>query len=488
MDQTQTVEKIKGSVPPDFAAADATNKRESDFDALSGRIKAVGGIAAPEQRLQVADSLQAVQPETSVLRAMAQAFLGNPNARHIASQGRITTSTVYDVNGDPVLATFAENSSIPIKAVDLKTNAELGYKDWANRKLGQFANYKDTFGGEAQKISTKERAEYNELESGITNLQDAASGHLSKLYSEQRKAFQELGDVAKLDGKTLERIASMTSGTASYSSSISDAYNTMKQAQQDKATKDALSKSGKLGAAISLLASAGKVSKEKVESASSSDLDQIYKNAGSSQGIEASFNQTQKEAANSAWYQALDDNGKRLIENIFQRAKNIDQLNAQASKLGDLSIAANPYTPEVLLQAGAGELQAALGEFKAKATQAFAEWRKEQIQRYPAGQLPAKGELQSAFTRSAAYQGLLKEYDGVMDDIESRSKANVEKHKGTSPSQATIGGIGISPDNATRPQREQVTRNNAPAPEAKKSSEDKVKALTQSILNSLNKK
>lgn len=486
MDETD-VKPAGAVVPPAVAieAADRTNKRASDFNGLTQQANANGGVAAPEQRIQLAQSLQAVQPETSVLKAMAQAFLGNPNARHIASQGRISNSTVYDVNGDPIFATFAENSPIPLKAVDVNTGKELSYQDWTNRKGGQFTSYADTFGGQAGKISTTKRAEYNEQEAGITNLQNAAAAPLKDLYSQQRADFQKLGELAQLGSDELNEFASMASGTASISSSLSGAYNTMKQAQKDKGTKEALTKSGSLQAAINILSSRGKISKEKVANASSSELDQIYNNAASAQGLEASYSQNQAEAITSAWYRKLDDNGKRLFENIFQRAKQIDKFTAQAGKLGDLNIAADPYSPDVLKQAGSGELQAAMGEFKADATQAFARWREKQ--NFPAGTLPAIGALQSAFTRTQEYKDLVEKYHGIADDIEKRAAQNVEKHKDTPSTKATIGAVPVDASGAVRPVKDQLPRNTPPAAK-KPSSDERVQALTQSILNSLNPK
>lgn len=476
--------------PPDFAAVDRTNKRESDFSALSERIKNVGGIAAPEQRLQVAKTLAEVQPETSVLKAIGQSLLGNPNARQIASQGRIAPKTIYDVNGDAIYATFAENSEIPIEAIDVKTKQPLTYDDYVNRKGGQFANYKDTFGGAAQKIAVEKRALYNEEESAITNLQDAAAAPLKDLYGKQREAYALLGSKAGLSNDELNKLSSMSTGTATYSQSLSDAYNTMKQAQKDQSTRDALQKSGKLSAAAGILAASGGITKDKVENAGSSELDQLYKNASSAQGLETGYNQTQKEAFQSAWYRRLDPEGKKLIEDIFQRSKNIDQLTAQANKLGDLNIAPTPFNPEILKQAGSGELQSVLGEFKADATLAFKQWREQQ--QFPAGQLPEIGELQSAFTRTKIYKDLQAKYDNVLDDVEKRAQENIKKNqKSGVETNATIGGIGVAPANASEIQASKLKRDVPPPAEkteTKPTSEDKVKALVQEIAKSLQPK
>lgn len=476
--------------PPNFAAVDRTNKRESDFTGLTERIKNIGGIAAPEQRLKVAKSLAEVQPETSVLKAIGQSLLGNPNARQIASQGRIEPMTVYDVNGDGIYATFAENSKIPIEAIDIKTKKPLTYDEWVDRKGGQFANYTDTFGGQAQKLALDKRAAYNEEESAIANLQEAAAVPLKDLYSKQREAYAKLGSQAGLSNEELNQLSSMSTGTATYSQSLSDAYNTMKQAQKDKSTKDALQKSGKLSWAAGVLAASGGITKDKVENAGSSELDQLYKNASSGQNLETGYNQTQKQAFESAWYRRLDPSGKKLIEDIFQRSKNIDQLTAQANKLGDLNIAPTPFNPEILKQAGSGELQSVLGEFKADAAAAFAAWRKEQ--QFPAGQLPAIGELQSAFTRTKAYTDLQAKYDNILDDVEKRAQENIKKNTASgSETKATIGGIGVAPASGSEINANKLKREVPPPSEKsekKPSSEDRVKNLVNELAKSLQPK
>jgi len=478
--------------PPDFASVDRSIKRTVDFDNLSQRIKDAGGGSTPEQRIKLSKTLAEVQPETSVLKAIGQKMMGatDQQARLFATQGRIVPKIVYDVDGAPLEATFAENSDTPLKAIDMNTGKELNALEWANRKGGQFANYKDTFGATASKIQVERRAADNETEAAITTLKEAAAPQLYNLHKQQRDAYAKLGDKAGLSNDELNQLASMSSGTATYSQSLSDAYNTMKQAQKDKNTKDALQKSGKLAIAAGILSGAANITKDKVESAGSSDLDQIYKNASSGQGLETGYSQTQKEAFTSAWYRRLDGEGKKLIEDIFQRSKNIDQLNVQSTKAGDLLIAPTPYNPEILKQAGSGELQSALGEFNAEASDAFAKWRK--AQNFPASAMPTAGELQAAFTRTGIYKDLQKKYDSILDDVELRAQENIKRHsnagKETKPS---IGGIGVSPESAGTIKADKIKRD-VPPPgkdeeKKKPSSEDRVKALAAEIAKSLKK-
>lgn len=481
---TQEVIGIKPVAPPDFTSVGRTIKREADYSSLTDRIKEAGGVAAPEQRLQVAKTLAEVQPETSVLKAIGQSLLGNPNARQIASQGRIKPVTVYDVNGNGILATYAENSDIPLEAIDVKTKQPLTYDEWVARKGGQFANYKDTFGASASKIQVERRAADYENESAIATSKEAAATPLKELHGAQRKAYSELGSLAGLSDKELNELSSFSTASATHRQSIDSAYNTMKQAQSDSSKKDALKKSGQYDIALGILSAAGGITKDKIESSGKSDLDQIYRNATSGQGLETAYNQNQKQAFESAWYKRLDPQGKKLVEDIFQRSKNIDYLTAESTKFGDLLIAPTPFNPEILKQAGSGELQASIGEFNADVSNAFAKWRKNQ--NFTADNMPSAGQLQAAFTRTEEYKKLQQDYHAIADDIEARAKANIEKHSNANMETApTIGRVGVSPEDSKSIKSNQVARNTPPAEGKKPPSEDRVKALAEAIAKSL---
>jgi hypothetical protein len=260
----------------------------------------------------------------------------------------------------------------------------------------------------------------------------------------------------------------------------------MKQAQSDSSKKDALKKSGQYDISLGILSAAGGVSKDKVESSGKSDLDQIYRNATSAQGLETAYNQNQKQAFEAAWYKRLDPNGKKLVEDIFQRSKNIDYLTAESTKFGDLLIAPTPFNPEILKQAGSGELQASIGEFNADASKAFAEWRRNQ--NFPANNMPSAGQLQAAFTRTPEYKELQSKYHNIADDIETRARANIEKNtKSNIETSTVIGRVGVSPEDSKAIKSNQVARNNPPADDKNKkpSSEDKVRALALEIAKSL---
>jgi hypothetical protein len=198
------------------------------------------------------------------------------------------------------------------------------------------------------------------------------------------------------------------------------------------------------------------------------------------------------DAFESAWYKNLKPEAKLIYENAFQRAANIAQLMGEASKYGDLAIAPSPYSPEILKQAGSSELQSVLGQFKADATLKFQEWRDKQ--KFPEGNLPTPGQLQSAFTRTDEYKSLKDKYGQMMDDVETRSiatiKANEEKVKGKPPSTNPIGTLTPGSSSGKEMEKKSIPREVSPSAAAAKpkSSEDRVRDLTQSILNSLNPK
>ena len=487
---TQFKGGITGVVPPDFANVDRTIKRDQDFNLLTDKIKNAGGIATPDQRLNFAKDFKDVQPETSVLRAFTASLMGVPNAGLIATQGRIETVPEFDVNGKQLTSYYAQNNpKTPIKVLD-ENGEPITLTEYKQRQGGQFSTYADTPAGQAKKIETEFRKNAQEKESATTNVQSAAAIPLLSLYQQQQKDLQTLAKYG-ITNDDLTKLSSYSAGTVSYSQSLSDAINTLKQGQKDKNTRDELRKSGKLAAAAGIVSASGGIDKSKAESMGSSELDQLQKQIGSGQSLDTQFSQTKKEAFESAWYKNLDPAAKLIYENAFQRAANIAQLTGEASKYGDLNIAPSPYTPEIVKQAGSSELQSVLGQFKAEATLAFQEWRNKK--EFPAGSLPSAGQLQSAFVRTDEYKLLKNKYANIMDDVENRSiatiKANEEKVKGKLPSTTSMGTLEAGSSSGKKIESKTLARE-IPSPSATKpkSSEDKVKALTQSILDSFNPK
>ena len=478
--------------PPDFGNVDRTIKRNQDFNALTDRIKNVGGVDTPEQRLGVIKDFSQLQPETSVLKAVAAKMMGVPDAGLIATQGRITTVPEYDANGKQLTAEYAQNNpKVPLRVWD-ENGVPISLTDYKKRQGGQFATFAETPAGQAKKIETEVRKSAYESEGAATNVQSAAAIPLLDLHKQQQKDLQTLSKFG-ITSDDLTKLSSYSAGTVSYSQSLSDAFNTLKQAQSDKSKRDELKKNGKLDVAAGIISGSAGIEKGKAESMGSSALDQLQKQLSSGQSLDTQFSQTKNEAFTSAWYKNLPPEAKLVYENVFQRAANIAQLTGEASKYGDLTIAPNPYSPDIIKQAGSGELQSVLGQFKAEATLEFQKWRDEQ--KFPAGQLPSPGQLQSAFTRTEEYKALKDRYAKVMDDVESRSvktiQANEEKNKGKAPSSTTIGTVTAGSSSGREIERKALPREVPPPaakPTAQPSSEERVRALTQSILNSLKPK
>jgi hypothetical protein len=486
---------ITAVAPPDFASVDRTIKRNQDFNALTDRIKNVGGIEAPQQRLDVIKDFKQLQPETSVWKAVAAKMMGVPDAGLIATQGRITTVPEYDINGKKLYAEYAQNNpKVPLRVFD-ENMAPMSLEDYNKRLGGAFATFADTPAGQAKKIETEVRKGAYESEGAATNVQSAAAMPLLDLHKQQQKDLQTLANYG-ITSDDLTKLSSYSAGTVSYSQSLSDAFNTLKQAQSDKSKREELRKNGKLSASAGIIAGSAGIEKGKAESLGSSELDQLQKQLSSGQSLDTQFSQTKKEAFESAWYKNLKPEAKLIYENTFQRAANIAQLTGEASKYGDLAIAPSPYSPEIIRQAGSGELQSVLGQFKAEATLEFQKWR--DTQKFPAGELPSPGQLQSAFTRTDEYKTLKDRYGKMMDDVESRSVktilSNEEKVKGKPPSSTTIGTVTAGSGSGKVIERKALPRevpppspkptNAAPPP----TSADRVRNLTQSILDSLKPK
>lgn len=475
---------MKAVPPPDFVSSDATLKRAQDFDNLTQRIQDMKGLDTPEKRLAIANDLRAVQPETSVARGIAATLMGNKEAgRLIASQGRITSRIIYDVNGQPAIGKFAENNpKTPFEAVDINENRVIPLNEYANRKFGEYDSYGATPAGIAKELEIKSRKPEYEKERAIVYTSNAAAGTIKDLWEKQQQAYQHL-ETKGLTNEVQNLISSYSNATAGYTTSINDAVNTMKQAQKDKSSKDALTTSGKLKKAIGILSGEAGLSKEKIESMGSSELDQLYNTLSSGQNLDAKFSQDKKTAFEGAWAKRLDPVDKKILEDAFQRAQQISDLQTKASEYGTLKIAPTAYNPEILKQAGSAALQSVIGQFNADATSEYAKWF--DAQNFPEGQLPSPGQLQSAFMRTRQYSDLKEKYGKMADQVETQSrKAISEIKQDEKPAAAQVGGIGVAPVNTSEIKQEKKSSKESAVPKAQ-SKEDKVKSLVDQLAKKL---
>jgi hypothetical protein len=471
--------------PPEIAAAEGAVNRVQKFDALSDKLNN-NNLQTPKQRMEFANDFAAVQPERSVLQAIIAKKMGVPDAGLIATQGRITNKIIYDVNGKPAFASFAQNNpNVPVNnPVDIETQQPIGISEYAQRKFGEYNKYSETPAGIAKEMEVKERKAAYEGERAATFVQSAAAPALKNLWSQQEKDLQVLEKFG-LSDKEHNVLSSYTSASAGYTQDLSNAVNTLKQAQKDQSTKDALSKSGKLQLAKDFISANFNVSKEKVDTMGSSDLDQLYRNNSSGSALDAKFSQDKKAAYESAWYKNLPKEEKLRFEQVWQRSQVIAQTQAQASAYGDLNIAPTPFTPEIMKQAGAGVTQSVLGQFKAESIEKFAEWFEKQ--KFPEGTLPSRGQLQSAFTRTPEYAELKEKYGKKMDEAEARSlEAIKNKDQNAGSSNANIGVVSVSPQSTERMNKTSAANREKDNSKPQLSQQERINQLTSGILQSLN--
>jgi hypothetical protein len=471
--------------PPEVVAAEGAVNRVQKFDTLSDKLDN-NNLQTPKQRMEFANDFAAVQPDRSILQAIIAKKMGIPDAGLIATQGRITNKIIYDENGKAALASFAQNNpKIPVNnPVDIETQQPIGIAEYTKRKFGEYDKFSETPAGIAREIEIKERKAAYEGERAATFVQSAAAPTLKGLWADQERDLQIL-EKKGLSDKEHNVLSSYTSASAGYTQDLSNAINTMKQAQKDQSTKDALTRSGKLQLAKDFISANLNISKEKVDSIGSSDLDQLYKNNSSGAALDAKFSQDKKAAYESAWYKNLDPKEKLTFEQVWQRSQVIAQTQAQASAYGDLNIAPTPFTPEIMKQAGAGVTQSILGQFKAESTEKFAEWFEKQ--KFPEGTIPSRGQLQSAFTRTQEYIDLKEKYGKKMDDAEIRSlKAVKEIDQNKGSSNANIGIVSVAPQSTEKMNTTSAANREKDNSKPQLSQQERINQLTSGILKSLN--
>jgi hypothetical protein len=106
---------------------------------------------------------------------------------------------------------------------------------------------------------------------------------------------------------------------------------------------------------------------------------------------------------------------------------------------------------------------ALIGEFNQDATQAFANWRKAQLARYPKSQVPTAGELESAFARTDVFRDLRQQFADRNREILRRP---VSSRPDTGQTSADYG-ISLGLGEASKEQPKSVRGRSISSPEIK---------------------
>jgi hypothetical protein len=290
---------------------------------------------------------------------------------------------------------------------------------------------------------------------------------LKLLYGELGQRLKNLGEV-ELTQKQREAIGTFTNRTLGFSQTISDGINALRQKVDNKnvSLSEAQQKamSGVIDGAGLRIGADGSVVNKSGEAVTKNELDQIQKNLTNGTQFDRNFTQSKDDFIRSEVFKGLGTGDMKNIGRILDVQQMVEKAQLElSSKHGNLPFLVNPKSYQLGDEFVRGEALALIGEFNQDATQAFANWRKAQLARYPKSQVPTAGELESAFARTDVFRNLRQQFADRNREILRRP---VSSRPDTGQTSADYG-ISLGLGEASKEQPKSVRGRSISSPEIK---------------------
>jgi hypothetical protein len=389
---------------------------QRNLDEFQKDIKPVmdkGGPGTPEGRIAVGKTIDYMADKPQKMRAFVELLLGNPNWRTFVTGGTETKKIVYDnQSGSPIEKTVNELGTV-IKAVDANTGQPLTRAEVAARG-GVVNSLQEAIGYQQNKDIAKFNTEaFNKANVAIADYESKAPA-LKDVYSELGQRLRNLGQV-DLSEKQRQAIGSFSSRNLGYSQTLTDGFNALRQKVDNKNVslseaqqKNLNAAAGKAGYSVG---ADGSIINKSGENVTKNELDQAQKNLTNGIEFDRNFTQSKEDFIRSEVFKGLGEVEMRNLGRILDLQQMAERTQLElSSKHGNLPFLINPKSYQLGDEFVRGEALALIGEFNQDATQAFANWRKAQLAKYPKSQVPTAGELESAFARTDAFRELRQQF------------------------------------------------------------------------------
>lgn len=387
-------------------------RREEEFKEQIRPIAEAGGVQTPEGRVKAADKWETIADNPQKMRAFVEWLAGSKDFLKYVTGGKPTTQVKYDMNGNPIEHTFNELGQT-ISVVDMGTKKPLSPAELKARG-GMVPSLENAIGYQQAKEQSKFNVEALNAGNAAANTYSAAAKEQRQLYSELDENLKKLQGV-DLTPEQRKAIGSFTTRTMGFSQSINQGINALSQYIDNKNVSLNDSQKKSLKSALDALGfrmdASGSVINGKNEAVTKTDLQQAQKTLGSSENFERGFNQSKEDFLRSEVFKNLGEKEMQILGRALDIQGRLEKQNLDLSqKHGSLPFLINPKTYQIGDEFSRGRASALIGQFNADASEAYAAWRKEQLDRFPAGTVPKAGELEDAFTRTAIYKNLRAEY------------------------------------------------------------------------------
>jgi hypothetical protein len=408
--------RVKGTdlEPVVKRSADIMQRNLDDFQKDIKPVMDKGGPGTPEGRIATAKTIDYMADKPQKMRAFVEMLLGNPNWRTFVTGGTETKKIVYDVqNGSPIEKTVNELGTV-IKAVDANTGLPLTRAEVAARG-GVVNSLQEAIGYQQNRDIAKFNTEAFNKANQATADYAAKAPELKLLYGELGQRLKNLGEVELTEAQR-QAIGTFTNRSLGFSQTVSDGLNALRQKvdnknvslseEQQKSLSAVLDKIGfRVGADGSVINKTG-------EAVTKNELDQAQKSLTNGTQFDRNFTQSKEDFIRSEVFKGLGAGDMKNIGRILDVQQMVEKAQLElSSKHGNLPFLVNPKSYQLGDEFVRGEALALIGEFNQDATQAFANWRKAQLARYPdKSQVPTAGELESAFARTDAFRDLRQQF------------------------------------------------------------------------------
>jgi hypothetical protein len=426
-DKMMLVAKEAGNNPVGRAAMDAANvmyRTSKQFDDLVNPIAKLGGLQTPEGRIKFQDTWKTVKDDPKVGTAILEALLGNPNARLFVTGGTVKVNKTFDDNGN-MLEEHVNELGQREKVIDVATQLEVTPAEYEKRR-GGITSLAETLSRKAQTaIQESNVAEFNKQQKGSA-ANAAAADMFDSLGSEKLRLMGELRG-SELTDEQRKLIAGVGSRQVGFTQSVTDGQNAFNQYvssrgqnADQKLTKAAEAYLQRILPGAKLNAN-GSVTDSKGNTVSSSDLENIQKQASSSLNYEQNYTQTKADLAASIVYGSLSNSQKMLLDRVLEIDRMVEGKRAELSKeYGTPSFLVNPSAFSITDQYARGEVQGLMTQFNARAIAAYQSWKTDMLANYGKGEVPAPGQLENAFVKTDIYKNLKTDFMKQSKEILSR--------------------------------------------------------------------
>lgn len=424
---------------------------QRNLDEFQKEIKPVmdkGGPGTPEGRIATAKTVEYMADKPQKMRAFVEMLVGNPNWRLFVTGGTEKTEIKYDMQGNPIEKTTNELGKT-VKAVDANTGQPLTREEVAARG-GFVPSLQEAIGYQQKKATSTFNTEAFNKANVATADYSAKAPELKELYSEMRQRLQNLTG-AELNEDQRKAIGAFTSRSLGFSQTVSEGLNALRQKVDNKNVSLSEAQQKSLNAVLDQLGfrvgADGSVTNRSGEAVTKNELEQAQKSLTNGTQFDRNFTQSKDDFIRNKVFEGLGEAEMKNLGRVLDLQQMVEKTQLElSSKHGTLPFLINPKTYQIGDEFARGEALALIGEFNQDATQAFSDWRKQQLTRFKdKSQIPSAGELESAFARTQAFKDLRQQFAQKNREI-LRRPAQSRPSTGETPADFGLSlGIGAAP-------------------------------------------